>query len=204
MSKEIKKSKTSLFSLVAISQEIKQDLIENEGELTESLEDRLTSNTEQLEEKATAYAFTINDIKKDIELLKDMEKQIRERKKKLEGAITRIKGALLTGLNICNIKTIESGAYRITVGKKKDTVSYTEDLIPEDYFINTVSLTEGKEVSYLDLQEIESFLLEKGYSFSLSKKLDKASILDQLKEGVTIPGAELIQDTEGNQQLYIK
>lgn len=176
MKNEIKKQ--SLFSLVSTAQEIKQELIDNEGELTTSLEDRLTANEEQLEEKAVAYAYTIDSIKKDLELLKDMEKQIRARKKKLEGSIERIKGALLTGLNICDIKTIEGGAYRITVGKKKDSVNYVnEDIIPEEFF------TEETKVI---------------------KKLDKSLVLQTLKNGNTIPGVELITDTEGNNQLYIK
>lgn len=159
------KNKLTLFDLVKTSRELIDTLIETGGELTEDLEAALIENKEALESKAVGYAYTIDSIDKEIEQLKDMEKQIKARSKALESAKERIKKALLSGLISCEVEKIEAPQYKITVGKKRAFVKYNnKELIPEGF-----------------------------YKTSITKSLDKTLVTQKLKAGEEVPGAELIE-----------
>jgi len=207
MNKPTKRSTPSLFELVSVSAEIKNKLIESGGEISEELERDLVRNKEELEVKAIAYAYTIDSIKKDIELLKDMESQIKDRKNALENSIKRISGALLSGLVASEVSKIEGAPYRITVGKKRGYPNYyNEAEIPEEYIERTFTISEEELDILLSSHPVAFELLclhcmESSTSSSVSQKINKAKVLEDLKSGKKIYGVEFI-DTD--KQLYIK
>lgn len=87
------------------------------------------------------------------------------RKKTLENGVQRLKDSLLLHMTAVNAKKVEAGLFTVSVGTSKSVGIWDETMLPEEYLIPQPA------------------------------KVQKTEIAKALKNGVEVPGAELLENT---------
>lgn len=141
------------------------DLISDEDIDIEMLEVALQNIEESIELKADNMAKLIKSIDGDVIALKEEEKRLASRRKALESKQTNIKNYLHHQLETMGIDKVKTTLFTVALQNNPPSVKFTnEDLIPEMY---------KKEVTTITIP--------------------KKEILDAIKSGIEVPGAEIIQ-----------
>lgn len=91
------------------------------------------------------------------------EDRMRARRKTLENGVNRLKDSLVAYMLHTNTKKVEAGLFNVSMGMSKSVNIWSENLLPEEYLVH---------------QPV---------------KVDKTAISKALKEGVEVPGAELVE-----------
>ena len=156
-----------MFKLYELTEMYKniQELISDEEVDAETLENALSQIEGDINSKAENIAKLVRAIDGDINTLKEEEKRLAARRKALENKQKGMKSYLELQLNAMNIDKIKTPLFTVALQKNPPSVNFiNESLIPEDY-IKTETIT------------------------SISRK----DVLEALKEGKEVPGAELKQ-----------
>lgn len=141
------------------------NLIEDEETDSESLEAALGQVEDNIESKAENTAKLIKTIEGDVETIKAEEKRLQGKRRALENKKDGIKGYLEHHLKVMNIDKVKTPLFTVALQNSPASVKVLdEDLIPEKYK-KTVTTT------------------------SVVKK----DLLDALKNGEVIEGAEIKQ-----------
>ena len=82
-------NKKTLNDILSNYQDLEKDLIENDGELTDDIEDKLRINNLDLSEKLNGYEKFVRYLKHQSEYLKSMEEHYTKRRKTIENSILR-------------------------------------------------------------------------------------------------------------------
>lgn len=150
----------NLYELVEGFQQV-QDMIEN-GE--EGLQDTLESIDLSLEDKIEQTGRVIQNMKAEVEALKNEEKRLSDKRKSIEVNIDRLRNNIETGLAAKGTDKLKTDVFTFAMQNNGPRVKIHNDAeIPGDYFIE---------------QE---------------PKLDKKSLKETLKSS-DIPGVELVQE----------
>lgn len=153
-----------LYELTEMYQNIWDLIGDDEVDLL-SLEKALKDIEDNIEIKAENTAKLIKGIDSDIEVLKTEEKRLADRRKALENKKEGIKSYLENHLRIMEIDKVKTPLFTVALQNNPPSVNVlNEDLIPERY---------KKSVT----------------TVSLVKK----DLLEDLKQGLIIPGAEIKQ-----------
>ena len=157
-------------SLYDIANEFEQAL-EN---LLDHEDSNLIDNIEKIEGefkfKSTNVAKYIRNLEHLVSGIKEIENSQKERRNSLEKKIDRLKDYLKDNLEKTNTEKIESEDIVISIYKNPIKLNIlNEDLIPEKYFL-----------------------------FKENKVVNKEKIKEQLKNGIEVPGCELIQEKRVN------
>lgn len=153
-----------LYELTEMYQNIWDLISDDEVDLL-SLEKALQSIEENIEIKAENTAKLIKGIDIDIEVIKIEEKRLADRRKALENKKEGIKAYLENHLRIMGIDKVKTPLFTVALQNNPPSVNILDEkLIPKDYK-KVVTTT------------------------SISKK----ELLDDLKQELIIPGAEMKQ-----------
>ncbi|EEO3352480.1 siphovirus Gp157 family protein [Listeria monocytogenes] len=136
--------------------------------LAEQLDPELLKNTlesidDELETKAENVAFVIKELEGQSLILEKETKRLAERKNTINNNVKRLKQSLFDAMLTANKQKIKTNLFTLDIRKNPPSV------IVED---------ESKLLNYLIEQP---------------KKLDKTKLGDDLKKGIEVEGAKLIQ-----------
>lgn len=130
----------------------------------EGLEDTLESLNDAIEDKAVGYAKVIRNLEGQVTVLKNEEQRLADRRKSLENNIKRLKESLQENMIDTGVKKIKTDLFSFNIQKNPPSVEVlNEKAIPQTYFIQ------------------------------VDPKLDKKSILADLKGGKKVPGVGIRQ-----------
>lgn len=129
----------------------------------ELLKDTLESIDDELETKAENVAFVIKELEGQSIILEKETKRLAERKNTINNNVKRLKQSLFDAMITANKQKIKTNLFTLDIRKNPPS------LIVED---------ESKLLNYLIEQP---------------KKLDKTKLGDDLKKGIEVPGAKIIQ-----------
>lgn len=129
----------------------------------ELLKDTLESIDDELETKAENVAFVIKELEGQSIILEKETKRLAERKNTINNNVKRLKQSLFDAMITANKQKIKTNLFTLDIRKNPPSV------IVED---------ESKLLNYLIEQP---------------KKLDKTKLGDDLKKGIEVPGAKIIQ-----------
>ncbi|EIY8434639.1 siphovirus Gp157 family protein [Listeria monocytogenes] len=129
----------------------------------ELLKDTLEIIDDELETKAENVAFVIKELEGQSLILEKETKRLAERKNTINNNVKRLKQSLFDAMITANKQKIKTNLFTLDIRKNPPS------LIVED---------ESKLLNYLIEQP---------------KKLDKTKLGDDLKKGIEVPGAKIIQ-----------
>ncbi|EAW7204205.1 siphovirus Gp157 family protein [Listeria innocua] len=129
----------------------------------ELLKDTLESIDDELETKAENVAFVIKELEGQSLILEKETKRLAERKNTINNNVKRLKQSLFDAMITANKQKIKTDLFTLDIRKNPPSI------IVED---------ESKLLNYLIEQP---------------KKLDKTKLGDDLKKGIEVPGAKIIQ-----------
>lgn len=129
----------------------------------ELLKDTLESIDDELETKAENAAFVIKELEGQSLVLETETKRLAERKNTINNNVKRLKQSLFDAMITAKKQKIKTNLFTLDIRKNPPSV------IVED---------ESKLLNYLIEQP---------------KKLDKTKLGDDLKKGIEVPGAKIIQ-----------
>ncbi|HEL6627551.1 TPA: siphovirus Gp157 family protein [Listeria monocytogenes] len=129
----------------------------------ELLKDTLESIDDELETKAENVAFVIKELEGQSLVLETETKRLAERKNTISNNVKRLKQSLFDAMITAKKQKIKTNLFTLDIRKNPPSV------IVED---------ESKLLNYLIEQP---------------KKLDKTKLGDDLKKGIEVPGAKIIQ-----------
>ena len=130
----------------------------------ETFQDTLAAIEEAIEDKAENIAKMIRCIEADVNILKEEEKRLADRRKALENKISGIKEYLQNQMELAGIDKVKRATVTVSIQANPPSVLVKdESLIPSHYMI------------------------------PVAPKLDKKAVLSFLKEGGEVPGCEITQ-----------
>lgn len=153
-------------SLYNIEQEYLNILLEiedNDGEITESIEEKLVINENEFELKSINYAYiikSINDSKLIIKQEIDRLRNLLEKENKKEESL---KSNLVSAMLNFNIEKVESPTLKLSIRKSEAINIIDEEAIESDY---------------IDIKEVST--------------ISKTRLKEAIKAGINVKGAELI------------
>lgn len=142
------------------------------GEVDKNLvEEALSLVEEDIKDKVNSICKIIKENELLVSNIDEEIKRLQQLKKTKNNNISLLKDYLSSELQRMNIKKIDSGIFKVSFRKSTSVNILDEDMIPEEYISETIV-----------------------------KKISKADILKELKQGVKIEGATL----EEKQNIQLK
>ena len=138
-----------------------------EDEEQQEILERIIADTMEsigIEEKLESYAAVINQLSADVDMLKREETRLANRRKTIESNIARMKGAVMGYMDAIGSTKEKAGTFTISFRKSNIVDIENTELIPDEY-IKIVT----------------------------EPKLDKVAMKNAMKDGITIPGASLVE-----------
>lgn len=154
--------KTTIFQIEQSYNQLAEELIENGGELTPSLEEALAITEEQLQNKSVAYSFVIKQMDADIDIIDAEIKRLQALKKQLEKASEYLKERIKHAMDTFQIEEIKTPLVKINFRKSESVEVDDVNQLPSLYKV--VKVTE---------------------------QADKAAIKAALKDGVEVTGCRI-------------
>jgi hypothetical protein len=154
--------KTTIFQIEQNYNQLAEELIENGGELTPSLEEALAITEEQLQNKSVAYSFVIKQMDADVDTIDAEIKRLQALKKQREKASEYLKERIKHAMDTFQIDEIKTPLVKINF-RKSETVEVDDvNQLPSLYKV--VKVTE---------------------------QADKAAIKAALKDGFEVTGCRI-------------
>lgn len=154
--------KISIFNIEQNYNQLAEQLIDNDGELTPELSEQLAITEEQLQNKSVAYSFVIKQMDADIDIIDAEIKRLQALKKQREKASEYLKERIKHAMDTFQIEEIKTPLVKINF-RKSETVE-VEDVNQLPAAFKVVKVTE---------------------------QADKAAIKAALKEGADITGCRI-------------
>lgn len=147
-------------------------LEDNGGEITPEIESQLAITNEQLQTKGVNYALVIRQLDGESSIIEAEIKRLQAIKKAKDSSVTRLKNTLRSAMELFGIESIKGDLISISLRKGSKSVLIDDDAaIPEKYEVKQ------------------------------DRKFDKTKLSNDLKCGLSIPGASL---KEGDKSIIIK
>lgn len=154
--------KTTIFQIEQSYNQLAEELIENGGELTPSLEEQLAITEEQLQNKSVAYSFVIKQMDADIDIIDAEIKRLQNLKKQREKASEYLKERIKHAMDTFQIDEIKTPLVKINFRKSESVEVDDVNQLPALYKV--VKVTE---------------------------QADKAAIKAAIKDGVEVTGCRI-------------
>jgi hypothetical protein len=124
--------KKTLNEILSNYQSLEMELIDNEGEITGNIEEKLLINDLDLNQKLNGYEKFVRYLKHQSEYLKSMENHYNKRRKVIENSILKCKSSMINAMKMTNQDKIKTEDFNFSIGKSKkwslDESNLTEDL----------------------------------------------------------------------------
>ncbi len=174
--------------LIEATQRLDELLAQNGGEITPEIEPLLEA-AGTLDERLQWLAEKADQEEAEAERMADLEKAVKERRQAAENRATRLRDFILYSMLQAGVER-SNGVRDIKLAKKAPHLgTIEEDKIPPAFF-NTSQLF---ELSQDDLFKVSQIGL---WPTKENKKLDRQALLDALKAGETVPGAEIVTNSK--------
>lgn len=191
----------NLFEIQAKLDNIFNQVIENEGEIDESLASELEIAQEELDDKLYAYSFVIDRYSSDIALLKQYKKALDDRIARFEKNQDKLKNAIAEAVYKYGDPVVKKNK---DTGLKEETVSYSYKTP-----VITINVRKTKTV------ETDNDLYNH-FALSVVQHISDNSILDMpnlpqisafatinITSGLTIPQAAKLREMAANEGILI-
>lgn len=150
-----------------------QELAENDESMIEAVADTMEGIAADFEQKGQAVVVIFKGMEADIEAIDSELKRLSEKKKAIQNRVEWLRNYLQDNMAATGITKISCPLFNITLSEAAKQVEvFDESALPDDYVTVKTVLSP-----------------------------DKRKLLADLKEGVDIPGAMLV---EGTRRLTIK
>jgi len=154
--------KLTIYQIEQNYNQLAEQLIDNDGELTPELSEQLAITEEQLQNKSVAYSFVIKQMDADVEIIEAEIKRLQNLKKQREKASEYLKERIKHAMDTFQIEEIKTPLVKINF-RKSETVE-VEDVNALPVAFKVVKVTE---------------------------QADKAAIKAALKDGVEVTGCSI-------------
>ena len=154
--------KLTIYQIEQSYNQLAEELIENGGELTPSLEEQLAITEEQLQNKSVAYSFVIKQMDADVDIIDAEIKRLQALKKQREKASEYLKERIKHAMDTFSIDEIKTPLVKINF-RKSETVE-VDDVNQLPAAFKVVKVTE---------------------------QADKAAIKAAIKDGVDVTGCRI-------------
>lgn len=125
--------KLSLYQIQNEHIQIVEQLINNEGELTDELEVAMTINKEQLETKGTCYAFIVKELEGENDLIDIEIKRLTGLKSTRNKTIDKLKTNLSTAMQVFEVEEIKTPLIKINFRKSESVEVLDMALLDEKF-----------------------------------------------------------------------
>ena len=156
--------KLSIYNIEQTYNQLAEQLIDNDGELTPELSEQLAITEEQLQKKSVAYSFVIKQMDADVEIIDAEIKRLQAAKKQREKASEYLKERIKHAMDLFQIDEIKTPLVKINF-RKSETVEVE----------NVNELTSA----YKTIKIVET--------------ADKATIKKAIKDGINVPGCSIVE-----------
>lgn len=154
--------KLTIYQIEQSYNQLAEELMENGGELTPSLEEALAITEEQLQNKSVAYSFVIKQMDADIDIIDSEIKRLQALKKQREKALEYLKERIKHAMDTFSIEEIKTPLVKINFRKSESVEVDDVNQLPAAFKV--VKVTE---------------------------QADKAAIKAALKDGVEVTGCRI-------------
>ena len=156
--------KVTIYQIEQSYNQLAEELLDNGGELTPELSEKLAITEEQLQNKSVAYSFVIKQMDADIDTIDAEIKRLQNAKKQREKASEYLKERIKHAMQLFSVNEIKTPLVKINF-RKSETVEVDDvNKLPAPYKV--VKVTE---------------------------QADKAAIKAALKDGVELPGCSIVE-----------
>jgi hypothetical protein len=161
-------NKVTLKSIRADIIALEELLLENEGEVNDTLETWLVINEKNLSVKTDAYHYMIDQLEQGVDFFKSKAEEANQARKQYESLIDRMKNNLKFTMQELNTDEIRGEEYRYKLSRSKPKVEITsEDKLPASYLKEKIVYSADKDLIKEDLDkgiEIDGARLIESYS----------------------------------------
>ena len=154
--------KLTIYQIEQSYNQLAEELIENGGELTPSLEEALAITEEQLQNKSVAYSFVIKQMDADVDIIDAEIKRLQGLKKQREKASDYLKERIKHAMDTFQIEEIKTPLVKINFRKSESVEVDDVNALPAAFKV--VKVTE---------------------------QADKAAIKAAIKDGVEVTGCRI-------------
>jgi hypothetical protein len=154
----------SIYQIEQNYNQLAEQLIDNDGELTTELAEQLAITEEQLQNKSVAYSFVIKQMDADIDTIDAEIKRLQAAKKQRERASEYLKDKIKHAMELFQIEEIKTPLVKINF-RKSETVEVDD--------VNSLPM------AYKTVKVVET--------------ADKVSIKKAIKDGVFVPGCFIVE-----------
>lgn len=154
--------KLTIYQIEQSYNQLAEELMENGGELTPSLEEQLAITEEQLQNKSVAYSFVIKQMDADVDIIDAEIKRLQALKKQREKASEYLKERIKHAMDTFQIDEIKTPLVKINFRKSESVEVDDVNQLPAAFKV--VKVTE---------------------------QADKAAIKAALKDGVEVTGCRI-------------
>lgn len=156
--------KVTIYQIEQSYNQLAEELLDNGGELTPELSEKLAITEEQLQNKSVAYSFVIKQMDADIDIIDAEIKRLQAAKKQREKASSYLKERIKHAMELFSIEEIKTPLVKINF-RKSETVE-VEDVNKLTSAYKTIKVTE---------------------------QADKAAIKAAIKDGISLPGCSIVE-----------
>lgn len=154
--------KLSLYQIEKTYLAIVEELIENGGELTPSLEAELNINKEELQNKGVCYGFMVKELEMQSDTIDIEIKRLQALKKTRVNTIDKLKNNLSQAMQMFGITELKTAIIKINF-RKSESVEIEDIALLDSQFIKVIT----------------------------TKTADKIAIKEAIKSGESVQGAIL-------------
>lgn len=135
-------------SLYVIQQEyisLAEQIIDNDGLLSEEMEAALQINKDQLENKSQCYGFIVRQLEGECDMIDNEIKRLEAMKKSRGKTVDRLKESVSKAMQLYEIEKIETPTLKISFRKSESIEIEEESLIDEKYMTVKTTKTPDKK-----------------------------------------------------------
>ena len=132
--------KLTIYQIEQSYNQLAEQLIDNDGELTTELAEQLAITEEQLQNKSVAYSFVIKQMDADIDTIDAEIKRLQAAKKQREKATEYLKDRIKHAMELFQIEEIKTPLVKINFRKSETVEVENVNALPNVY--KTVKVVE--------------------------------------------------------------
>lgn len=135
---------TNIYEIQKEYLELMNQVIDNEGEFTPELLEKLQINEQELKQKAINYAYVIKKLEDDEESINNEIKRLGELKKANTKKIDKLKEIVTNSMIGFNLDKIESPTLKLSIRKSESVNIIDETKLSDNFFTTKITKTVSK------------------------------------------------------------
>ena len=137
--------KLSLYNIQQEYISLAEQIIDNDGLLSEEMEAALQINKDQLENKSQCYGFIVRQLEGECDMIDNEIKRLEAMKKSRGKTVDRLKESVSKAMLLYEIDKIETPTIKISFRKSESIEIEEESLIDEKYMTVKTTKTPDKK-----------------------------------------------------------